>query len=94
MPEQPSLKQISKHVANALPEHDLAALGSGRPAHLRTRVTALEQAKDRFKEIEMKKVKEAKTGATNGLSARSFLREFNPELAIPLNGKCPVQERR
>ena len=42
----------------------------------------------------MKKVKEAKTGATNGLSARSFLREFNPELAIPLNGKCPVQERR
>ena len=57
MPEQPSLKRISKHDANALPEHDLAPLGSGWPAHLRTRVTALEQAKDRFKEIEMKKVK-------------------------------------
>jgi hypothetical protein len=94
MPEQPSLKQISKHVANAEPDHDLASLGSGRPAHLRTRVTALEQAKDRFKEIEMKKVKKAKNGATSRLSARSFLHQFNPERAVPLNGECPVQERR
>jgi len=94
MPEQPSLKQISKHDANALPEHDLAALGSERPAHLRTRVTALEQAKDRFKEIEMNKLKKVKTGATSGLSARSFLHQFNPGLAVHLNGECPVQERR
>lgn len=91
------MKQISKHVANALPQHDLAALGSGRPAHLRTRVTALEQAKDRFKEIEMKKVKkekEAKMGETSGRSDRSFLHQFFPELAVHLNGECPVQERR
>jgi len=57
-------------------------------------VTALEQAKDRFKEIEMKKVKKVKMGATSGLTDRSFLRQFNPELAVPLNGECPVQERR
>jgi hypothetical protein len=94
MPEQPSLKQISKHDANVLPEHDLASLGSGRPAHLRTRVTALNQAKDRFKEIEMKKVKKARMGATSGLSARAFLRQFYPELVVRLNGECPVQEGR
>ena len=41
----------------------------------------------------MKKVKKAKTGATSGLSDRSLLRQFYPELAVPLNGECPVQTR-
>ena len=56
-------------------------------------MTALEQAKDRFKEIEMKKVKKAKMGATSRLSAHSLLRQFTPELAVHLNGECPVQTR-
>ena len=42
----------------------------------------------------LKNAKRAKTGETSGLSAHSFLRQFYPELAVPLNGKCPVQERR
>lgn len=42
----------------------------------------------------MKKVKKAKMGETSGLTDRSFLHQFNPELVVPLNGKCPVQERR
>jgi len=42
----------------------------------------------------MNKVEKTKRGATNGTSDRSFLRQFNPGLAVHLNGECPVQERR
>ena len=42
----------------------------------------------------VKKEKEAKMGETSGRSDRSFLHQFFPELAEPLNGECPVQERR
>ena len=42
----------------------------------------------------MKKVKKAKMGETSGQTERSFLRQFYPELAVPLNGECPVQKRR
>lgn len=41
----------------------------------------------------MGKVKRAKTGETSGLTDRSFPHQFYPELAVPLNGKCPVQTR-
>ena len=41
----------------------------------------------------MNKVKKAKMGATSGPSDRSLLRQFYPELAVHLNGKCPVQKK-
>jgi len=41
----------------------------------------------------MKKVKKAKMGETSGPSDRLLLRQFYPELAVPLNGKCPVQQK-
>jgi len=41
----------------------------------------------------MNKVKKAKTGETSGLTARSFLRQFYLELAVHLNGECPVQKK-
>lgn len=42
----------------------------------------------------VKNEKKAKMGETNGLTDRSFLRQFNPKLVVRLNGECPVQKRR